>query len=91
MVHATVQDPDTGETSTFRQFQPTIGETYGDFWATTPADPDYTGSYVDSNGTAASTTCPTGCLMFYPGGPTTHRSPRLVGSGAWSTTITGIF
>ncbi|MDQ0847428.1 hypothetical protein [Streptomyces sp. V1I6] len=91
VVDATVQDPDTGETSTFRQFQPTTGEAYGDFWATTPADPNYTVNYVGSNGAAASTTCPTGCLLFYPGGPTTHRSPRLVGSGAWSTTITGIF
>ncbi|MGW3402971.1 hypothetical protein ACWDPI_15515, partial [Streptomyces zhihengii] len=91
VIDATVQDPDTGETSTFRQFQPATGETYGDFWATTPADPGYTVNYVDNNGAAASTTCPTGCLLFYPGGPTTHRTPRLVGSAAWSTVITGIF
>ncbi|MEW2554487.1 hypothetical protein AB0957_22475 [Streptomyces zhihengii] len=91
VIDATVQDPDTGEATMFRQFQPTQGESYSDFWATTPDDPNYVVNYVTGNGSAATTTCPTGCLLFYPGGPTTHRAPRLAGNGGWSTTITGIF
>ncbi|WP_405810417.1 hypothetical protein OG729_36955 [Streptomyces sp. NBC_00210] len=88
---ATYSDPDAGTDITYRQFQPTSGETYGDVWATTPADPALTVPYVDDTGAAKTTTCPTGCLLFYPGGPTTHRSPRLVGLGSWDTSITGIF
>ncbi|MFJ4776348.1 hypothetical protein [Streptomyces sp. NPDC088762] len=34
---------------------------------------------------------PTGCLLFYPGTPTTHRNPLLVGTSGWNTTITAIF
>ncbi|MEV4334158.1 hypothetical protein AB0K02_27120 [Streptomyces sp. NPDC049597] len=88
---ASYSDPDAGTSITYRQFQPTANETHGDLWATTPADPDLTVSYVDDNGTAKTTTCPTGCLLFYPGGPTTHRPPRLVGLSGWNTSITGIF
>ncbi|MFJ9823670.1 hypothetical protein ACIRSU_04740 [Streptomyces sp. NPDC101160] len=88
---ATYSDPDAGTDINYRQFQPTPNEAYGDIWATTPADANLTVPYVDDNGTARTTTCPTGCLLFYPGGPTTHRSPHLVGLGAWSTIITGIF
>ncbi|MFG2776013.1 hypothetical protein [Streptomyces sp. NPDC048350] len=80
-----------GQEILFKQFQPTPGEEYGDFWATTPADPDLTVGYVDSTGTSRTTTCPTGCLLTYPGGPTLHRQPYLSGTGAWATTITGIF
>jgi hypothetical protein len=88
---ATYNDPDAGTTTTYHQFQPTSGETYGDLWATTPADSTYTFDYVDSTGTTQSTTCPTGCLLFYPGGPTTHEKPHLVGTSGWDTVITDIF
>ncbi|MER7761923.1 hypothetical protein [Streptomyces sp. NPDC097619] len=73
------------------QFLPTSGEQLGDLWATTPADPDLTVSYIDGDGNPATRTCPSGCLLFYPGAATTHRQPRLVGTGAWSSVITGIF
>ncbi|MCP3759992.1 ricin-type beta-trefoil lectin domain protein [Streptomyces sp. TBY4] len=33
----------------------------------------------------------TGELRFYPGLPTGHGSPSLVGNSSWTTTITGIF
>lgn len=88
---ATYTDPDTGEPVTYRQFQPTAGEAYGDLWATTPADPNFSVGYLDAAGTWKTTTCATGCLLFYPGGPTTHRQPRLVSTSNWDTTITGIF
>lgn len=88
---AAYSDPDAGTNIIYRQFQPTPGETYGDLWATTPADANYTVNYVDDAGAAKSTTCPTGCLLFYPGGPTAHRSPHLVGTAGWDTGITGIF
>ncbi|MFF7216332.1 FG-GAP repeat domain-containing protein [Streptomyces sp. NPDC008238] len=91
VVTATYDDPDAGTSITYRQFQPTPGETSGDLWATTPADPDYTVDYVDDTGAAKSTTCPNGCLLFYPGGPATVRSPRLVGTSGWDTTVTNIF
>ncbi|MBM9438016.1 VCBS repeat-containing protein [Actinacidiphila bryophytorum] len=80
-----------GTPVTYKQFQPTPGSEYGDFWATTPASSTATVSYVDDAGTSQSTTCPTGCLLFYPGGPTWHRTPHLVGTGGWSSVITGIF
>ncbi|MEW2519176.1 FG-GAP repeat domain-containing protein [Actinacidiphila alni] len=88
-------DPDNpgqpGATITYHQFQPTPGETYGDLWATTPADPNASVNYVDDAGAAKSVICPSGCLLFYPGGPTAHRSPHLVGTAAWDTSITDIF
>ncbi|WP_406278579.1 hypothetical protein OHT93_37480 [Streptomyces sp. NBC_00191] len=88
---ATYTDPDTGEPVTYRSFQPKAGESYGDLWATTPADPNFNVSYVDAAGITKTTTCATGCLLFYPGGPTTHRPPRLAGTSNWDTTITNIF
>ncbi|MEV6013194.1 VCBS repeat-containing protein [Streptomyces sp. NPDC051976] len=89
VVTATV-DSD-GTAITYHQFQPTPGDEYGDFWATTAASTTATVTYVDSNGTAQSTTCPTGCLLFYPGSPTWHRAPNLVGTAAWSSQITAIY
>ncbi|MCX4586911.1 VCBS repeat-containing protein [Streptomyces sp. NBC_01481] len=87
----TYTDPDDPTNPvTYRQFQPKTGEHYGDIWATTDADPNLVVNYVTASGTAATTTCPTGCLLFYPGGPTTHRSPTLVGAASWSTNITAI-
>ncbi|MFJ5552944.1 hypothetical protein [Streptomyces sp. NPDC093225] len=83
--------PLDGVTTTYKQFVPTTGEGAGDLWATTAADPDLAVPYVKDDGAAASTTCPTGCLLFYPGGLTAHRPPRLVGTGSWTTSITGIF
>ncbi|MGW2965253.1 FG-GAP repeat domain-containing protein [Streptomyces sp. NPDC001220] len=87
----TYSDPDAGTDITYRQFQPTSGDTYGDLWATTPADPNYTVNYVDDTGTAQTTTCPSGCLLFYPGRATALTSPHLVGSSNWEVSITGIF
>lgn len=75
----------------YKEFQPKPGDEYGDLWATTPADPNYTVRYDDAAGTPQTTTCPAGCLLFYPGAATTHRNPRLVGTSGWNTTITGIF
>lgn len=86
----TYSDPDAGTDITYRQFQPTAGETYGDVWATTPADANYTVSYTDDSGAEQTTKCPTGCLLFYPGTPTTLRKPKLVGTSSWDTTITDI-
>ncbi|MFJ5552523.1 hypothetical protein [Streptomyces sp. NPDC093225] len=80
-----------GVPTPYKRFVPTPGESAGDLWATTSADPDAVVPYVKSDGSTASTTCPTGCLLFYPGGTTTHRSPQLVGTGSWSTAITGLF
>lgn len=90
---ASVQVDDDGRKTTthFKRFNPTAGEEYGDFWATTPADPDTPVHYLDDSGNPTSRLCPTGCLLTYPGGPTTHNQPRLAGNGAWATTITGIF
>ncbi|MGW3521368.1 FG-GAP repeat domain-containing protein [Streptomyces hydrogenans] len=85
-------DPDNQpKTYYFNRFIPTTGQEAGDIWATTPADPDTPVDYVDSTGTAKSTLCPTGCLLIYPGGKTTHGAPRLVGSAGWATTVRGIF
>jgi hypothetical protein len=80
-----------GTPVSYKQFQPTAGSEYGDFWATTPASSTATVSYVDDAGASQSTTCPSGCLLFYPGGPTWHRTPHLVGTSGWSSVITGIF
>ncbi|MFI8917323.1 hypothetical protein ACIGW4_37750 [Streptomyces sp. NPDC053513] len=80
-----------GHTYNFKRFIPTVGEEYGDFWATTSADPDTPVEYVDSAGNWTSRLCPTGCLLTYPGTPTSHGSPRLAGTAGWATEITGIF
>ncbi|MFI5860550.1 hypothetical protein [Streptomyces sp. NPDC051546] len=73
----------------YRVFQPTAGDELGDVWATTPADPDYVVRYVGDGGTGR--TCPTGCLLFYPGGTTGIEAAQLVGTSGWSTSIKGIF
>ncbi|MFE2011323.1 hypothetical protein [Streptomyces sp. NPDC059491] len=82
---------DEGQVSNYKQFEPTTGEAYGDIWATTPADPDTPVAYMDGSGNMTSRLCPTGCLLAYPGGATRHGAPRLAGTGAWATFITGIF
>ncbi|MFH8836310.1 hypothetical protein [Streptomyces sp. NPDC017868] len=82
---------DEGQSIPFKRFEPTAGEAYGDFWATTPADPDTAVQYMDESGTWTSRLCPTGCLLTYPGGSTGHGLPRLSGTGGWATAITGIF
>ncbi|MFI6864543.1 FG-GAP repeat domain-containing protein [Streptomyces sp. NPDC050421] len=76
---------DDGAVIPYREFQPKAGEHYGDIWATTAANPDTTITYVKADGTTGSTTCPSGCLLFYPGGKTTHGQPRLVGAAGWNT------
>ncbi|MFF5638707.1 hypothetical protein [Streptomyces sp. NPDC012825] len=78
-------------TYNFKRFIPTAGQESGDFWATTPADPDTPVQYVDSAGNWTSRLCPTGCLLTYPGTPTGHGAPRLAGTAGWATTIIGIF
>ncbi|MFD7555501.1 FG-GAP repeat domain-containing protein [Streptomyces sp. NPDC059835] len=82
---------DDGTLIPYREFQPKIGDAQGDLWASTPADPNYVVAYEDAAGTPQTTTCPSGCLLFYPGTPTTHRKPLLVGTSGWATTITGLF
>ncbi|KOX18116.1 hypothetical protein ADL06_31030 [Streptomyces sp. NRRL F-6491] len=79
------------KTYDFKRFISTAGQEQGDFWATTPADPNTPVQYVDSAGSWTSTLCPTGCLLTYPGTPTGHGSPRLSGTAGWATAITGIF
>ncbi|MBD0707847.1 MULTISPECIES: VCBS repeat-containing protein [unclassified Streptomyces] len=78
-------------TYNYKQFVPTVGQEAGDFWATTSADATTPVDYVDSSGTWTSRTCPTGCLLIYPGTATSHGAPRLVGTAGWDTTITGIY
>ncbi|MFB7429699.1 hypothetical protein ACFC0K_41355, partial [Streptomyces hydrogenans] len=79
------------KTYIFKRFIPTPGQEAGDIWATTPADPDTPVDYIDAAGTAKSILCPTGCLLIYPGGKTSHGAPRLAGTAGWATTIRGIF
>ena len=79
-----------GEPVLYRQFQPTAGQELGDIWATTSAD-SRTITYVDDQGVSRTTTCPTGCLLFYPGWtPGTGRTPKLVGVSGWATLISKI-
>lgn len=82
---------DDGHDIAYRVFQPKAGDELGDVWATTPNDPDYIVNYVESNGTTATRTCPTGCLLLYPGTSTTVKVPYLVGVSGWSTSIKAIF
>ncbi|GGT61059.1 FG-GAP repeat domain-containing protein [Streptomyces purpureus] len=94
-IHGTVKtltDEDDGHTITYRQFQPTPGEETGGIWATTPAD-NRTITYVDDAGTTKTTTCPNGCLLFYPGwtADSPNRLPKLVGTSAWATTVINIY
>ncbi|MFE2527473.1 FG-GAP repeat domain-containing protein [Streptomyces sp. NPDC059382] len=81
---------DDGTLIPYREYQPKTGDERGDLWATTPADANYTIHYDDGTGTTASTTCPTGCLLFYPGGATTHRQPLKAGNGGWHSSITSL-
>ncbi|MCY0928578.1 hypothetical protein OTB20_20700 [Streptomyces sp. H27-H1] len=90
IVSKTITD-DEGRVIAYKQFQPKAGDEQGDVWATTRADPNSRVNYVNSAGMAASTTCPTGCLLFYPGGPTALKAPLLIGASNWSTSITNIF
>ncbi|MEU7039324.1 hypothetical protein ABZ958_37600 [Streptomyces sp. NPDC046237] len=87
----TIENPEGKITYNFKQFTPTAGEGYGDFWATTPADPDTPVQFMNEAGSWTSEVCPTGCLLTYPGTPTGHGLPRIAGRGAWGTVITGIF
>ncbi|MER5759404.1 hypothetical protein [Streptomyces sp. NPDC002082] len=82
---------DEGQVIPYKQFQPKAGDEQGDLWTTTPADPKRVVNYVDSAGKAATTTCPTGCLLFYPGGPTGLKQPQLVGASGWATSVTNLF
>lgn len=82
---------DDGQVVKYRQFQPEAGDEQGDLWATTPADPELVVNYVTSAGAAATTTCPTGCLLFYPGGPNGLKPPLLVGGSGWATGVTNLF
>ncbi|WP_435970194.1 hypothetical protein [Streptomyces sp. Qhu_M48] len=81
---------DEGQMFPFKQFETAAGERYGDFWATTPADPDTPVQYVDETGNWTSRLCPSGCLLTYPGGLTQHGVPRLAGTSGWATSITSI-
>lgn len=76
---------DDGAITSYREFQPKPNKQYGDFWATTAANPDTVITFDKGDGTEGSTTCPTGCLLFYPGEKTTHSQPRLVGTAGWNT------
>ncbi|WP_407836115.1 hypothetical protein ACE1OC_06235 [Streptomyces sp. DSM 116496] len=82
---------DEGQVIPYKQFQPKAGDEQGDLWATTPADAKRVVNYVDSAGKAATTTCPTGCLLFYPGGPAGLKQPQLVGASGWATSVTNLF
>ncbi|MCX5128017.1 hypothetical protein [Streptomyces sp. NBC_00347] len=82
---------DEGQVIPYKQFQPKAGDEQGDLWTTTPADAKRVVNYVDSAGKAATTTCPTGCLLFYPGGPTGLKQPQLVGARGWATSVTNLF
>ncbi|MFI2611076.1 hypothetical protein [Kitasatospora sp. NPDC018619] len=76
-LHGTVADSGKG----YRLFTPTPGQGTGDVLATTPADPAATVTYHTADGTAQTTTCPTGCLLMYPGTPTGLGQPRLAAQG----------
>nr|WP_223243396.1 DNRLRE domain-containing protein [Streptomyces sp. CBMA123] len=67
-------------------FTPTPGHTVGDVVAATPADATATVTYYTADGTAQTTTCPTGCLLTYPGTPTGLGLPRLASRGDLHTT-----
>ena len=76
----------------YKEFVPTVGEEYGDVWATTPAD-SRTITYVDDTGATKNTTCPNGCLLWYRGWAAGNNPalPKLVGTSGWATSITNIY
>ncbi|MFE4513476.1 DNRLRE domain-containing protein [Kitasatospora sp. NPDC056783] len=76
-LHGTVADSGKG----YPLFTPTPGQTTGDVLATTPADPTAAVTHYTAGGSAQTTTCPTGCLLMYPGTPTGLGLPRLVAQG----------
>ncbi|MFF4384992.1 hypothetical protein [Kitasatospora sp. NPDC001547] len=76
-LHGSVADSGKG----YRLFTPTPGQSTGDILATTPADSTAVVTYYAADGTAQSTTCPTGCLLMYPGTPTGLGQPRLAAQG----------
>ncbi|MFE4970551.1 FG-GAP-like repeat-containing protein [Kitasatospora sp. NPDC056651] len=80
-LHGTVADSGKG----YPLFTPTPGQTTGDILATTPADPTAAVTHYTADGSAQSTTCPTGCLLMYPGTPTGLGLPRLVAQGSLHT------
>ncbi|MFG2823060.1 FG-GAP-like repeat-containing protein [Kitasatospora sp. NPDC048365] len=81
-----VQDP--GETASFKRFDPTAGQNGGDLIAATPADASAAVNYTDDGTTTKSVTCPTGCLLFYPGGTSgLDALPRLIGNGSWASYV----
>ncbi|MEV7419191.1 hypothetical protein [Streptomyces sp. NPDC089919] len=91
VVRASYRNPRTGATVAYRQFRPTAGAGLGDVWATTAADPAAKVTYRDAHGKPASRACPTGCLLFHPGGAKGPGLPLLAGSSGWATTVNGIF
>ncbi|SOB84480.1 FG-GAP-like repeat-containing protein [Streptomyces sp. 1331.2] len=76
-LHGSVTDSGKG----YPLFTPTPGQATGDVLATTSADPAAAVTYYTADGTAQTTTCPTGCLLMYPGTPTGLGLPRLASQG----------
>ncbi|MFI9331212.1 hypothetical protein ACIGZJ_27220 [Kitasatospora sp. NPDC052868] len=66
-------------------FTPTPGQQVGDVLATTPPDTNIPVTYYTADGNAQTITCPTGCLLLYPGAPTGLGLPRLVSLGGLNT------
>ncbi|WP_199881239.1 hypothetical protein [Streptomyces sp. CB03911] len=80
--HGVVADTGNG----YRQFTPTSGQENGDILATTPADQTASVTYTAADGSSKTTSCPTGCLLLYPGTPTGLAGPRLVAQGGLGAT-----
>ncbi|MFG2910444.1 hypothetical protein ACGF13_36030 [Kitasatospora sp. NPDC048286] len=76
-LHGSVADSGRG----YPLFTPTPGQTIGDVLATTPADSATPVTYYTADGAAQTITCPTGCLLMYPGTPTGLGQPRLAAQG----------
>ncbi|WP_316520898.1 FG-GAP-like repeat-containing protein [Kitasatospora brasiliensis] len=76
-LHGSVADSGKG----YPLFTPTPGQATGDVLAMAPADPAAVVTHYGADGSAQTTTCPTGCLLMYPGTPTGLGLPRLVGQG----------
>ncbi|MFD8479658.1 hypothetical protein [Kitasatospora sp. NPDC059673] len=74
-----VEDP--GEGYTYRRFTPNATQATA-FWAGTPADSAAV-TYRDTAGADKSTTCPTGCTLFYTGNASGFTTPpRLAQTSA---------